>query len=205
MAAAMVQVSESSGIQDGRLDDFTLRLIRRKARQISSRLGFTRSDIPDLEQELTLIVLRRMPDFDARRAHYNAFVTTVVERHTATILEHRAAGKRSQCRQGGSINVPVADGEGGTVELSAIISSSDGSRHTGQWRRPAEDAWNLAHDVAAVIEQMPPQMRRVCELVMRGSKSAAGRELGMSQFAIYEMLERIRVRFEEAGLRDYLR
>jgi len=191
--------------QDHRLDDFALRLIRRKAQQISRRLGLSRSDIPDLEQELALIVLRRMSDFDSRRAHYNAFVATVVERHTATILEHHTAGKRSPCRNGGSLNVTVADGEGGTVELAATICSSEGSRHTGQQRRPPEDAWNLAHDVAAVLEQMPPRMRQVCELVMRDSKSAAARQLGMSQYALYEMLQRILARFEKAGLRDYLR
>jgi DNA-directed RNA polymerase specialized sigma24 family protein len=187
------------------LDDFALRLIRRKAKQISRRLGFCRCDLPDLQQELALIVLRRLADFDAGRSHYNAFVTTVVERYTATILEHRSAGKRDFQRNGGSLNVTVADGEGGTVELAATICSSQASRHTGQHRRCSEDAWNLAHDVAAVLEQMPPLMRRACELIMRQSKAAAARELGMSQGALYEMLERILARFEKAGLRDYLK
>jgi hypothetical protein len=52
---------------------------------------------------------------------------------------------------------------------------------------------------------MPPLMRRMCELVMRDSKAAAARQLGMSQYALYEMLQRILARFEKAGLRDYLR
>lgn len=186
------------------LDDFALRLIRRKARQISRRHGFNRSDLPDLQQELALIVLRRLADFDPCRSHYNAFVTTIVERYTATILEHRSAGKRAVHRDGGSLNVNVVDGEGSTVELAATICSSQASRHTGQYRRCSEDAWNLAHDVAAVLDEMPPQMRRVCELVMRESKAAAARELGMSQGALYEMLQRILARFENAGLRDYL-
>jgi RNA polymerase sigma-70 factor (ECF subfamily) len=189
---------------DNPLDDFALRLIRRKAKQISRRLDFSRSDRPDLEQELALIVLRRLADFDPRRSHYNAFVTTVVERYTATILEHHAAEKRSHCRNGGSLHAPVEDSDGGGVELLATICSSQRSRHTGQQHRTHEDAWNVAHDVAAMLDQMPPLMRRVCELVMRDSKSVAARELGMSQGALYEMLGRILVRFEKAGLREYM-
>ena len=37
-----------------------------------------------------------------------------------------------------------------------------------------------------------------------GEKAAARRELGISQGALYEILQRILARFEKAGLRDYL-
>lgn len=168
MAAAAKQGGETpQGTQskcnqaENPLDDFALRLIRRKAKQICRRLGFSRSDRPDLEQELALILLRRLAGFDPRRAHYNAFVTTVVERYTATILQHHAAGKRTYHRNGGSLHVTVTDGDGGAVELVATLSACQQARHTGQQRCADEDSWNLAHDVAAVLDQMPPFMRKV--------------------------------------------
>lgn len=40
---------------------------------------------------------------------------------------------------------------------------------------------------------------------MREPKAAAARELGMSQGALYETLGRILIRFEKAGLREYLK
>jgi RNA polymerase sigma-70 factor (ECF subfamily) len=186
------------------IDDFALRLIRRKAKQICRRRGFSLSDRPDLEQELALIVLRRLIDFDPARAHYNAFVTTVVERYTATILEHRAAEKRSPCRCGGSLDEMVNDADGCSVPLSATMCESSQFRHTGQVRRSQVDACDLRHDVSAVLQQMPPVMREVCELLMSDTKAAAARKLGMSQGAIYEILQRVLVRFEKAGLREYL-
>jgi hypothetical protein len=59
--------------------------------------------------------------------------------------------------------------------------------------------------LANVLSQMPPTMRKICEVIMRDSKAAAARELDISQGALYEILGRIRLRFEKAGLRDYLR
>jgi DNA-directed RNA polymerase specialized sigma24 family protein len=194
--------------RDERLDplgEFATRLIRRKAKQLCRRLGFNRSDRPDLEQELALIVLRRAADFEPRRSHYNAFVTTVVERYTATIIERHEAWKRTYRRDGGSLHISVDVADGGAMELLATLSTTEQSRHTGQRRRPPEDAWNLTEDVASVIRDMPPLMRRVCELLMSDSKKAAAHELGLSQYALYETLQRILARFEKAGLRDYLR
>jgi len=49
-----------------------------------------------------------------------------------------------------------------------------------------------------------PRLRDICERLKRDSKSSVARELGMSQGAFYNLLEQIRQRFEQAGLREYL-
>lgn len=194
--------SNGSG-SDGPLDDFAIRLIRRKARQLSQKPGFSRSDQPDLEQELTLIVLRRLAHFDASRAHRNAFVTTVVERYTATILEHRSAEMRTHRRTSGSLNVPAVDADGRSVELLNIIPSSQQSRRTGQYPRPHEDAFDLAHDMNETVRRLPPRLRDLCERLKHDSISDVSRELGLSRTEIYRRISHIRQRFEEAGLRGY--
>ena len=186
------------------LDDFTLRLIRRKARELTRHPGFTRSDQPDLEQELALILLRRRADFDPLRSHYYAFATTVVERHVATILQHRSAEMRTHQRDGGSLNITVTDGNGHKVELLATISTSEPARRTGQHQRSHEETTDLVHDVAHVLEQLPPRLREICERLKEASKSAVAREFGMSQGAFYDLLKQIQSRFENSHLRDYL-
>src|SRR5689334_8458675 len=70
--------------------------IRRKARQLIGKTGFTLSDRPDIEQELAIKVVQCISRFDPTRGHWNAFVATVVERHVATILKSRRARKRGQ-------------------------------------------------------------------------------------------------------------
>ena len=44
------------------------------------------------------MLLRRLAKFDPTIAHYNVFVTTVIERYSATIIEHRTAESRSHQR-----------------------------------------------------------------------------------------------------------
>jgi DNA-directed RNA polymerase specialized sigma24 family protein len=181
-----------------------MRLIRRKAKQLAHRPGFTRSDQPDLEQELAVIVLRRLADFDPGRSHYYAFVTTVVERYVATILKYYSAEMRTHQRHGGSLNLTVTDGDGHETELLATLSTSAQELRTGQHRRPHEEAIDLVGDVADVLEQFPERLRTICERLKTETKAAVARDMGLSQGAFYDLLGQIRARFEKLGLRDYL-
>ena len=186
------------------IDKFAARLIRRKARELVRRAGYSSSDTEDIEQELTLVLLRRLGKFDPSVAHYNAFVTTVVERYAATILQHGSAEMRTHRRNGGSLNVTVTDDDGHTVELVATICSSQQSLRTGQHQLTHEEASDLMRDVADVLEQLPPQLRELCERLKHDSISDVARELGVSRKTLYRRLTRIRERFEKAGMRDYL-
>jgi RNA polymerase sigma-70 factor (ECF subfamily) len=129
----------------------------------------------------------------------------VCENRYATILAHRRAQKRSHAREGGSLNRPIQDAEGDRTEFGATVSESEQARHTGQHRRPQQELCELTQDVARVLDQLPPLMRKVCEIVMRDSKAAAARQLGKSQGALYEVLGRVLTRFDKAGLRGYLK
>lgn len=186
------------------LDDFALRLIRRKAKQLSGRTGFSQSDRPDLEQELALVVLRRLPDFDPCRSHYNAFVTTVVERFVATILQHRSAEMRTYRRYGGSLNATVTDSDGRPVELVATMCSSQQSLRTGHAERPHEEASGLIRDVADLLDKLPPQLRELCKRLQEGSVSQVAREMGLSRKTLYRRRVNILRRFEQSGMREYL-
>jgi len=186
------------------IDKFAARLITRKARELVRRAGFSSSDTEDIEQELTLVLLRRLGKFDSSVAHYNAFVTTIVERYAATILQHRSADMRTHRRNGGSLNVNVTDDNGHAVELVATICSSQQSQRTGQAERPHEEASDLIRDVADVLEQLPPQLRELCERLKRGSVSQVACETGFSRKTLYRRLAQIRQRFEQVGMREYL-
>jgi RNA polymerase sigma-70 factor (ECF subfamily) len=186
-------------------DEFTARFIRSKVRKLIGRAGFTESDRPDLVQEFVLDLIQRRKNFDPDTATWEAFVVVVCENRYATILEHRQADMRSREREAGSLNRPTKDADCKRAETGATVPDSQQSRRTGQHLRSHEDAWNLSEDLANVLSQMPPTMRKICEVIMRDSKAAAARELDISQGALYEILGRIRLRFEKAGLRDYLR
>ena len=103
---------------------FAAHLIRQKAKQLIRRPEFAKSDQPDLEQELSLRVIEAFPKFDPEVAHWNAFVTTIVERNVASILEFETAEKR--CSEEGieSLNTLVTDSDGNLVQRAQTIGTS---------------------------------------------------------------------------------
>ena len=76
------------------IDEYAVRIIKYKARQLVGRVGFTESDREDLEQEMMLDLLQRLPKYNPDRAQRNTFIARVVEHKIATIIEARKAGLR---------------------------------------------------------------------------------------------------------------
>lgn len=186
-------------------DEFTARFIRAKVRQLIGRAGFTEADREDLLQDFALDLLQRGQKFHPDTATWQAFVVVVCENRYATLFAHRRAAKRAAKHESGSLNRPIKDAEGNRTEFGAMLPDSQQQLRSRQHCRSQQELWELAQDIARVLDEMPPTMRKVCEIVMRESKAAAARELGISQGKLYEIIGRILARFDKAGLRDYLR
>jgi hypothetical protein len=185
-------------------EGFAARLIREKARQLIRRPEFTRSDLPDLEQEITLHVLQRFEKFDADIAHWNAFVTTLVEHCVASMLEHRSAAKRdeSDCV---SLSVMVEDGDGRLVEMSQQIGPQHREAVTGRRDRDPADLADLRSDVATVLARLTPEERELCERLKTESLSAIARDKGVPRMTLAYAVQKLRQTFADAGLNDFLR
>jgi hypothetical protein len=80
------------------IDPVAQDIIRRKAHKLMRRGGFSSSDLPDLEQDLSLHLLQRMSAFDPRRGDWTAFVAAVVTAWGANLLRTRHAAKRDYRR-----------------------------------------------------------------------------------------------------------
>lgn len=184
---------------------FAFRFICKKVDLLVRRYGFPKSEREALLQDFACNLHARRAKFDPSVATWEAFVVVVCENHFANLLEHRGAEMRARKRECGSLNQRIKDTEGQWTEFGSTIPDDKRGRHFGRCCRSAEEQWELQQDISKVLANMPPRMRKVCELLMFGSKSSAAGEMEMSQWALYEMLERILVRFEKAGLRDYLR
>jgi len=186
------------------INPYAAQLIRRKARQLAARCGFSPSDQDDIEQELRLILLRRLGKFDPSVAHYNAFVATIIERHTATLLQHRCAAVRSHRRLGGSLNQLVDDGDGHKIEVGATLAEDQPAVRTGDRFRSGEELHGLASDVAELIADLPPEIADICERLKRDSVSVVARDLGIPRSTLRDLLKSVRSRFESCDMRGYL-
>lgn len=186
------------------IDDYAVRIIRYKARQLVGRVGFTESDRQDLEQEMVFDLLRRLPKFKPERAQRNTFIARVVEHKVATIIEAQKAGMRDYRLCSCSLNDRFENEEGGSVERIDTINQDDYLQRTGNLSRPISDLRGLSIDVRRAVEKLPPELRDLCKRLQVESVTEISRDTGIPRGTIYESIKKLRTLFEDAGLKDYL-
>lgn len=186
------------------IDPATRRFIRSKVRKLVGRHGFTRSDRDDLEQELLLRLLKCLPQFDPDQGCNAAFDVMVVQRSVANIVRERKAAKRDY-RRVTSLNVVIADnGDGGPTELGDTIARREqDARRCRAPRRPEELA-QLVGDMAEIIGQLPTDLRELAEALKTQSVAEIARQKGVARTTLYGDIGKLRRRFEDVGLKDYL-
>lgn len=174
-------------------------IVRRKARSLLRRGGFSRSDLSDLEQDLTLHLLKRLPTFDPRKSDWDAFVTTVVTTWGANLLRVRYADKRDYRRV-----LPLSAATGPAEEQDNMASESLNEQahaaRLGQQRLSEFEQLELKLDVQEVLQRLPEDLRAIAERLRHISIAELARELGMPRSTLCQQSERIRRRFQRMGL-----
>ncbi len=171
------------------LDPTIQALIRRKARQLIGRAGFRADDREDIEQELHLLLLKRLTAFDPIRGPLERFVTRVLGRYGTNLLRRQRAGKRDHRRT----RPPATAGPEGLAD--------DARRPQ---RRSQEELSDLAADVANLLRQLPPTLRDLAARLQSASLAQVARDLRVPRTTLYSRIRRLRQSFEDAGLRAYL-
>jgi RNA polymerase sigma-70 factor (ECF subfamily) len=188
---------------DKKLDRFTRGIIRRKINQIIGHAGLTRQDGDDLQQDLFLRVLQSLPSFDSNQGHRNKFITAVVERHVANILRNKRAEKRDH-RRISSLNIMVSIGEDEATELAETIGQRELDAQRGRHPRSDEELAQLAQDMAEMIAKLPEELRDLAQQLKTHSVAEIARNMGVPRTTLHESVRRLRQRFENTGLKDYV-
>ncbi len=190
--------------QKQRVSDYAAELIRCKARQLVGKAGLTRDDVEDLEQEMTLDLLLRLPKFDPNKAAHTTFVARVIERKISKLIRDRKREKRDHRRASGSLNEPIVDGESGTTERVHTISQDVVDvRHRRRDRTREEEA-KLRFDVSLVLRELPEDLQAVASQLMGETITEAAKSLGVPRSTLYGAIDRLRSVFRKAGLQHYL-
>jgi RNA polymerase sigma-70 factor (ECF subfamily) len=191
------------GVED--LGEYAERLIKHKAKRLIGRAGFVRSDQADIEQELRLDLLRRLPKFDPSKASLGTFDDRVVRHKIASLVASRKAPCRDHRRCRCSLNDPLEDkGGAGPAERGDMVDEDAGHLRTGGNSRPPEELVDLRRDIRTVLAGLPPGLRRLCRRLMKETPTEVERETGTARGTLYEAIQKIRRRFEKARLREYL-
>ncbi len=191
------------------LDEYAIRLIRHKARQLVGRAGYVEADRQDIEQVLVIDLLRRMPCFDPALSKRETFITRIVEHQVATLIEAQKAGVRDYRRCAGSLDERREDRDEDTgssaSDLPPVLDQEEYRREVLAASRRDGELLALRADLARILAELPPDLQRLIEELHMATASEVARQRGIPRGTLYEAIAKLRNRFERAGLGDYLR
>jgi RNA polymerase sigma factor (sigma-70 family) len=182
------------------LSTYVTALIRVKARQLVRSGQFPRSDEEDLRQELTLRLLQRARRYDPTRAALNTFAERVVCSLVATLLREQRRQKSSIQRSTVSIEFQCDCSDEGATPLRELLHDADQQRRTGAAVADPLGAAERAEAIHSVVADLPPELRAICQRLMRATATETARELGISRHQVQKAIATLRDRFTATGL-----
>jgi RNA polymerase sigma factor (sigma-70 family) len=190
-------------IHDGILQ-YTIKRIRYRASQMVGKHGFIEDDFNDLRQRLMADVLERLPKFSSGRGPIKIFVAMLIDNRLASLIKHQEAQCRDHRRVERSLDDQVPGEDDDWTTLGEAISEQDAKAHLGVAGRSDHERADLALDVALVLSGLDQADRQLCLELQVKTPSQISKETGIRRSGIYERIARIRRRFLQAGLHQYL-
>jgi len=193
----------ASSCHTGGLDSFTQGFVRKSARQLAGQHGFKRQDRDEIEQRLYLKLAPSLPHADPDDPRWKAFVAITVRRHIASMIRDSLAEKRDH-RLAGSIHVIVHTDEG-RAELADMLGEHEVPSRRGCVKRSAQEQAELTQDISASLADITDKTQReFYERLKHDSISQVARDMDIPRTTLNAWLGKLRSRFEERGLKDYL-
>ena len=186
------------------IEEYAVGIIKHKAKQLIGRSGLTESDRKDLEQEMMLDLLQRLPKYDSDKAQLNTFVARIVEHKVSVVLSERNVGKRDWRLCTASMNDRLDSGEGENVERHEVYDMDEYLRQSGQQTRSSREQHDLSIDLERAITSLPPELRDLCVRLQTMNVTEISRATGIPRGTLYDRIKDLRNLFEDRGLRDYL-
>ena len=158
--------------------------VRFHAWKLSRQASFSFHEREDLQQELWAALIAQSPKFDPKRAAASTFIKRVVRSRAAMLLRARRI-------EGRSAPVRVRDTSSAQPAITEFTDASDqrSSLTTfAESRRRSE----LHLAIHCAMEQMPPELRSICETLMEHPVSAVARKLGISRRQVQNAIETLR-------------
>jgi DNA-directed RNA polymerase specialized sigma24 family protein len=135
------------------------------ARKLKSNTCFKRYEIEDLEQDLMVFVLTKIPQFDARRSQIGTFVGRILRNHTSNLIRKKSLRERIFC----------------DVELQNIEAE-----------HLCENMVNAADINSFVSKNLPKYLRETFEILKNNDTKTTAKLLNKSISAIYLRIRKIR-------------
>ena len=179
--------------------EYVQTLLRIKARQLSRRPEFRRTDPADIEHDLIVCVLKQADNYDPARSAPKTFITRVVETAAAMLVRNRGRIKRRAGCPVISLERTNISRKQRQMKLCDVVRESDLRRRCGGRCISSREVSELQTDVAKAIESLPSKLQRVALCLTDSGETAAARELGISRRQVRKAIGLLRSHFEDLG------
>jgi len=181
------------------IDPYAAQVVRLTTHVLIKRGRVPEADRQDVEQELMLDLLQRLPKFDASRASLRTFTARVVA-HRATRIVAAVWAAREGARGAVSLHDEVRDVDGECVERWETLDVRDDRRRSSA----PHAAQDLRLDVDAALRGLPRETRELCAALLRDTVTEIARATGVARGSIWHRLQPVRARLRAAGVDAYL-
>lgn len=176
-----------------------LKTIRHYARKLVKLKVFPESELEDVEQELTLRLLRRIRRFEADRSSIATFVDRAVRYEALEVFRTRCKPTHVRERNTRSLDAITVQRGNMPTPLSEAITREDQVRGYGRTVQDDIEQVDLRHDVAEAINTLPDDLRETCQRLMEERNP----RLAIKRLPLAAR-DRLRAHFESRGLMGYL-
>ncbi len=184
-------------------DQYIRTLILIKARSLMKSPAFRGVERDDVLRDLTLILAKRLDQFDPERAQLRTFVSRVLDSAAITLLRARQREKRSGDHGMASIERLRESQTTDPVTGSAAVGEAAAARRLGrEVRSPIED-FDLSDSIREIVAALPPDLADLCRALQEDSAVSIARGLGISRRQLRNRIAELRVRFAAAGFETF--
>ncbi|MGD0274601.1 MAG: sigma-70 family RNA polymerase sigma factor, partial [Syntrophales bacterium] len=181
-----------------------IRLIKYRARQLVGKAGFRGYNRRDLEQELIIDLLQRLPKYNSEYAKRKTFIDRVVKHKIANLIEAQKAEVRDYRRCTFSLNDQIEGEDGEEIEKIEVFDQEAYLGRTGRLSLSSAEVRNLSIELNKVLKSLPPELRILCKRLETDTITEISRGIGIPRATLYGLIKKLRAILKEAGLREYL-
>ncbi len=180
-------------------DSYATRVIQYRAAWLVRHKGVPESERQDIEQELSLRLIKRLKKYDPTLSKLNTYIANSVRYESQEVLRQRFAVKHVKQRATRSLDVVIGHRLGRRRSLGDVMTRSQQVRGRGRTEQDDQHQVDLQDDFQRVLASLPPDLQKACEKLLEARSSAAARRAVPAT-----VLAAIRRHFEQAGLDSYL-
>jgi len=182
-------------------------LVKRKAKRLIGKFGFTPEDVGDLEQELLLHIFMKKK---GSRAHVRpkppekSIMHRMIDNRVRDIIDKAQTKKRGGHFKSESLHRELGQtAEGDSLTYEDVLTEDESLGRLGK-RRLAEES-EMKSAIGSAFQRLSPYQRKVCRLLMRHPTIGnVANALRLKRPTLYIELKRIREIFDEEGLSGYV-